>query len=183
MDVDLIYLDPPFNSNRNYNAIYNETGRLRPAQLNAFCNIWALDDEQIVSFVRFGGIIVNMDYIEEIGKTLFKLLFSYKGRVSRLTYWLYPVYSLGTWAFVGAMVELLPSVVDYVLLILFGPLCLGLLYGFIPLHVKRLHDTNRSGRNVYMCITPIIGQFYTFIVCGCFPSTKGINRFGEQPEE
>ena len=50
-------------------------------KLDAFCNIWTLDDEQIVSFVTFGGIIVNMDYIEEIGKTLFKLLFSYKGRV------------------------------------------------------------------------------------------------------
>ena len=160
------------------------TKRVVCFQLNSMrFAIWTLDDEQIVSFVRFGGIIVNMDYIEEIGKTLFKLLFFYKGRVSRLTYWLYPVYSLGTWAFVGAMVELLPSVVDYVLLILFGPLCLGLLYGFIPLHVKRLHDTNRSGRNVFMCITPIIGQFYTFIVCGCFPSTKGRNRFGEQPEE
>ena len=104
-----------------------------------------------------GGIIVNMDYIEEIGKTLFKLLFSYKGRVGRLTYWLYPVYSLGTWAFVGAMVELLPSVVDYVLLILFGPLCLGLLYGFIPLHVKRLHDTNRiitDRVETFLCVLP-----------------------------
>ena len=29
--VDLIYLDPPFNSNRQYNAIYkDETGRAAP---------------------------------------------------------------------------------------------------------------------------------------------------------
>ena len=44
--VDLIYLDPPFNSNRNYNAIYkDETGRPLPEQMDAFCDIWTLDEE------------------------------------------------------------------------------------------------------------------------------------------
>ena len=44
--IDLIYLDPPFNSNRNYNAIYkDETGRPLPEQIEAFCDIWTLDEE------------------------------------------------------------------------------------------------------------------------------------------
>ena len=44
--VDLIYLDPPFNSNRAYNAIYkDETGRLLPDQVEAFCDLWTLDEE------------------------------------------------------------------------------------------------------------------------------------------
>lgn len=44
--VDLIYLDPPFNSNRSYNAIYkDETGRPLPDQIEAFCDIWTLDNE------------------------------------------------------------------------------------------------------------------------------------------
>ena len=35
--VDLIYLDPPFNSNRTYNAIYkDETGCPLPDQIEAF---------------------------------------------------------------------------------------------------------------------------------------------------
>ena len=42
--VDLIYLDPPFNSNREYNAIYkDETGRPLPDQIEAFCDLWTLD--------------------------------------------------------------------------------------------------------------------------------------------
>ena len=42
--VDLIYLDPPFNSNRQYNAIYrDETGRPLPDQIEAFCDLWTLD--------------------------------------------------------------------------------------------------------------------------------------------
>ena len=45
--VDLIYLDPPFNSNRQYNAIYkDETGRPLPDQLDAFCDTWELDEER-----------------------------------------------------------------------------------------------------------------------------------------
>ncbi len=44
--VDLIYLDPPFNSNRAYNAIYkDETGRPLPDQIEAFCDLWTLDEE------------------------------------------------------------------------------------------------------------------------------------------
>ena len=45
--VDLIYLDPPFNSSRDYNAIYkDETGRPLPDQIQAFCDLWELDRER-----------------------------------------------------------------------------------------------------------------------------------------
>ena len=44
--VDLIYLDPPFKSNRTYNAIYkDETGRPLPDQIEAFCDTWTLNPE------------------------------------------------------------------------------------------------------------------------------------------
>jgi site-specific DNA-methyltransferase (adenine-specific) len=39
--VDLIYLDPPFNSNRDYNVIFkDESGRKSDAQLVAFEDTW-----------------------------------------------------------------------------------------------------------------------------------------------
>ena len=42
--VDLIYLDPPFNSKRAYNAIYKEeTGYPLPDQIEAFCDTWQFD--------------------------------------------------------------------------------------------------------------------------------------------
>ena len=45
--VDLVYLDPPFSSNRDYNAIYkDETGRPLPEQLEAFCDLWTLDEDR-----------------------------------------------------------------------------------------------------------------------------------------
>ncbi len=45
--VDLVYLDPPFNSNRDYNAIYkDETGRPLPDQIEAFNDLWELSEDR-----------------------------------------------------------------------------------------------------------------------------------------
>jgi len=38
--VDLCYVDPPFNSNRNYNQIYNNIGKDDIAQSQAFVDTW-----------------------------------------------------------------------------------------------------------------------------------------------
>ena len=39
--VDLIYLDPPFNSNRSYNVLFREeTGAVSTAQIEAFEETW-----------------------------------------------------------------------------------------------------------------------------------------------
>lgn len=46
--VDLIYLDPPFNSQRTYNLIYTKlTGLPLPEQEEAFCDAWTMDAEKI----------------------------------------------------------------------------------------------------------------------------------------
>lgn len=45
--VDLIYLDPPFNSKQNYNLIYkNMTGLPVSEQADAFCDTWEMDAEK-----------------------------------------------------------------------------------------------------------------------------------------
>ena len=45
--VDLIYLDPPFNSDQSYNAIYkDETGRPLPDQIEAFNDLWTLNEDR-----------------------------------------------------------------------------------------------------------------------------------------
>jgi site-specific DNA-methyltransferase (adenine-specific) len=42
--VDLCYIDPPFNSKRNYNQIYNNIGKEDTAQAQAFVDTWTWDD-------------------------------------------------------------------------------------------------------------------------------------------
>ncbi|MFT4968007.1 MAG: DNA modification methylase [Candidatus Deianiraeaceae bacterium] len=54
--IDLMYLDPHFNSNRNYNFLYSQvTGRSLPEEAEAFCDAWKLDidtEEKSVKWQR-----------------------------------------------------------------------------------------------------------------------------------
>ena len=44
--VDLVYLDPPFNSNASYNVLFRErTGEESPAQIRAFTDTWEWTQE------------------------------------------------------------------------------------------------------------------------------------------
>ncbi len=43
--VDLCYIDPPFNSKRNYNQIYNNVGKEDRAQAQAFVDTWTWDEQ------------------------------------------------------------------------------------------------------------------------------------------
>ena len=48
--VDLCYIDPPFNSKRNYNQIYNNIGGEDRAQAQAFVDTWTWDDRASAGF-------------------------------------------------------------------------------------------------------------------------------------
>lgn len=48
--VDLCYIDPPFNSKRNYNQIYNNVGAEDLAQARAFVDTWVWDERAIAGF-------------------------------------------------------------------------------------------------------------------------------------
>ena len=71
--VDLIYLDPPFNSNRQYNSIYkDETGRLLPDQVEAFCDMWELDAES-ERVIRTMPVLMRENGIEDSVAEFWKL--------------------------------------------------------------------------------------------------------------
>ena len=55
--VDLCYIDPPFNSKRNYFQIYNNQGGDDPAQAQAFVDTWSWGDEAIE----------GLEYILDVG--------------------------------------------------------------------------------------------------------------------
>lgn len=48
--IDLCYIDPPFNSKRNYNQIYNNIGDEDIAQAQAFIDTWRWDDLAIKGY-------------------------------------------------------------------------------------------------------------------------------------
>ena len=51
--VDLIYLDPPFNSNANYNVLFAEQdGSRAAAQIEAFTDTWRWDQAAVADYER-----------------------------------------------------------------------------------------------------------------------------------
>ena len=55
--VDLIYLDPPFNSKANYNMLFGDEGG--GAQYRAFNDIWYWDAEAAKRYERYEGAMAN----------------------------------------------------------------------------------------------------------------------------
>ncbi len=71
--VDLIYLDPPFNSNRQYSAIYqDETGRPLPDQVEAFCDMWELDAKREEEIRRM-PVLMRESGVPDEGVQLWRL--------------------------------------------------------------------------------------------------------------
>lgn len=67
--VALIYLDPPFNSKRNYNQIYKDAhGRPLPEEALAFCDAWILTEEKEDQIRNFGNELLqqgaNRDFVQ-----------------------------------------------------------------------------------------------------------------------
>ena len=60
--VDLVYLDPPFNSNADYNVLFAEHGEKAAAQIEAFTDTWEWNTEARLSFeetVEAGGPVAD----------------------------------------------------------------------------------------------------------------------------
>lgn len=150
-----------------------------------------------------------------------QLLFSYKGRINRKTYLLYHICGLGgyllvTYTFMAFLIperEILhPELqyLPYVVQVLLGFLGMVLIYGALPISVKRLHDISRSGwwllliggvgiliklifipritspvkafdAALWLLISDMLVPFVAFIFLCCLPGTEGKNRYGEMP--
>ena len=94
--VDLCYIDPPFNSKRNYNQIYNNIGSEDRAQAQAFVDTWTWDDHANICFDEIlsnkNGVQTaqSIALIAGLEKVLGKgALFAYLARDSFLVYLVY----------------------------------------------------------------------------------------------
>ncbi len=61
--VDLVYLDPPFNSNANYNVLFEEHGEKAAAQVQAFTDTWTWDTDARADYeevVEQGGRVSDV---------------------------------------------------------------------------------------------------------------------------
>ena len=57
--IDLIYLDPPFNSNEKYNKVFKDSGLRIDPQIKAFDDIWLWDDTSAERVRRVKNAVAN----------------------------------------------------------------------------------------------------------------------------
>lgn len=139
------------------------------------------------------------------------LLFSFKGRINRAICWTFflgyymffiSLFFLADKGYLDPLRDIIRTdnayfVVFVALAVIFVLFCT---YIQIPIIVKRLHDTNRSGWNVLWYMIPmilsgwfsgsfsslsrllwLIGVLYLLIVCGIFKGNLESNKYGNPP--
>ena len=121
------------------------------------------------------------------------VLFSFRGRIPRRTYWLWslvPVFVVGL--VLGLLMPFfmtpapassptaepqMSALGSVVMLLLYVPLIwIGLAVG-----IKRWHDRGKSGAWILIALIPLVGGIWTFVECGCLRGTEGPNQYGPDP--
>lgn len=118
------------------------------------------------------------------------LLFSFRGRIGRLAYWMGSLIQLfGLFLVVRGITAFVEAADARTSARWLGPvMVVGLLCGLALVAVnlavcaKRFHDRDRSLWRFLIILVPIIGPTWLLIELGCLPGTPGTNRYGPVPE-
>jgi uncharacterized membrane protein YhaH (DUF805 family) len=120
-----------------------------------------------------------MGFGEAITSVL-KNYITFTGRAPRSEYWFWALFLL----IIGIVANILDAVVFPRSSVGSGPVSLivslGLLLPNISVGIRRLHDIDRTGWWLLICLIPIIG-IIVLLVWACTRGTLGPNRFGPDP--
>ena len=113
------------------------------------------------------------------------LLFSFRGRINRLPYWIVTLILVGIGGASGQSVTLHgpdnPMTISLALIML-ATFIIGVWVG-LAIQVKRWHDRDKSGYWALLNLVPVLGWIWVIVECGLMPGSAGANRFGNDPSE
>ena len=113
---------------------------------------------------------------------LLSLLFSFRGRIPRSSYWVVVLLSpLLVPVIMFALSAISPLAVSQIYYQFFYVVAALMAWIQLAARVKRWHDRDMSGWWCLISLVPAIGSFYAFAELGCLRGTLGPNRFGEDP--
>ena len=109
------------------------------------------------------------------------LLFSFQGRISRKTYWIFNGFVFVAGMALGLITDPVNSIEDISNAHIF--FMLWMLWPNMAIQAKRWHDHDKSALWLLINFIPYIGPLWAFFENGLRPGTRGPNRFGEDPME
>lgn len=116
--------------------------------------------------------------------TVKEVLFTFRGRIPRRTYWLWSfVTLLGIGFPIGLLAPLMQeqgAASSIAMAVVIG-IALLFFWTSLAIKVKRWHDHDKSWVWILIGLIPYVGALISFIFLGCMRGTEGVNRYGEDP--
>ena len=100
----------------------------------------------------------------------------FSGRARRKEYWMFVLFNI-IFTVIAAIIDALIGS-PYIIYALY---CLAMIIPAIAVAARRLHDTDRSGWWILICLVPIVGAIILIIFL-VLDSQPGENRFGANPK-
>lgn len=100
----------------------------------------------------------------------------FTGRARRMEFWMFALFNF--------IISIVLACIDVFL----GTAVLGMIYSLavlipsLAVTVRRLHDIDRTGWWILICLVPLIGVI-VLLVFAVLDGTPGSNRFGNNPKE
>jgi len=126
--------------------------------------------------------LTELNQVLSWSPSVLEVLFSFTGRIKRLTYW---VCTIGL-SFAGSAVGYFASALrldqwpqpEWLLSILSTVTGILVLWVTLAVQVKRWHDRDKSGWWCLINLIPVIGTLWNLIELGLLPGSRHSNRFG-----
>ncbi|MEO1857387.1 MAG: DUF805 domain-containing protein [Rubritalea sp.] len=110
-----------------------------------------------------------------------EVLFSFKGRIPRSTFWGYSLLSgLAFYALVLPCMFIFgqdSGITITVMALAYIPL----VWASLAIQSKRWHDRDKSGLWIFIGLIPLIGAVWSFVETGCLKGTDGPNNYCNDP--
>ncbi len=103
------------------------------------------------------------------------LLFTVRGRISRLTYWTASIFICTSFY---VLFNALNFLISYSATLIIYPV---LFLALIATATKRLHDLDRSGYLLWLVFLPVIGPLFLIYLLGFKKGKRQSNRYGTAP--
>ena len=103
------------------------------------------------------------------------LLFTIRGRINRLNYW---IVSIFIWTTFYVLFNFLEFIFSYSATWILYPL---LFWALIATATKRLHDSNKTGFWIWLILIPVLGPLILVFILGFKKGNINTNRFGVVP--
>jgi len=104
----------------------------------------------------------------------------FSGRSSRKEFWFFALVNFVVGIIFSILTKIpILKIIFWIVYFLYG---LAILIPSITVGIRRLHDTNRTGWLMLLCLVPFVGAIAVLVLCA-LEGTPGENQYGSVPSE